>query len=141
MCLENKGFPVDGIPPNAATENPETGCNWFLIKIVFQIICGKGNHKPQFEEQLRLIAAADANAAIDKAVQLAKQEASVAEAVEWKFVAVTDIYPFINLLDGAEMFSKITEEEQEAAYVYTQQLKEKALRTRKFIIDHSTLSS
>lgn len=44
--------------------------NWYLVKIVFQIICGSGNHKPQFEEQLRLIIAASPVAATDKAKQL-----------------------------------------------------------------------
>jgi hypothetical protein len=27
---------------------------WYLAKLVFQIICGDGNHRPQFDEQLRL---------------------------------------------------------------------------------------
>ena len=31
--------------------------NWYLTKIVFQIICGDGDHTPQFDEQLRLIRA------------------------------------------------------------------------------------
>jgi hypothetical protein len=26
---------------------------WFVAKIVYQIICGNGNHMPQFDEQLR----------------------------------------------------------------------------------------
>jgi Domain of unknown function (DUF4288) len=114
--------------------------NWFLVKIVFQIICGYGNHKPQFEEQLRLISATDQNTAITKAVQLAKQETGITEMVEWKFIAVTDIYPFTSLLDGAELFSRITEEELEAGYIHTQQLKEKDLQKKQFIINHSTLS-
>ena len=33
--------------------------NWYLTKIVYQIICGEGNHTAQFDEQLRLIAADD----------------------------------------------------------------------------------
>ena len=28
---------------------------WYLAKIVYRIICGEGNHTPQFDEQLRLI--------------------------------------------------------------------------------------
>ena len=33
--------------------------NWFLAKIVYRIVCGKGEHTPQFDEQLRLIGAED----------------------------------------------------------------------------------
>ena len=32
---------------------------WYLAKLVYRIICGEGNHKPQFDEQLRLIYAED----------------------------------------------------------------------------------
>ncbi len=40
---------------------------WFLAKIVYQIVCGEGNHTAQFDEQLRLVQAADENEAFDKA--------------------------------------------------------------------------
>ena len=33
--------------------------NWYLSKIVYQIICDQGLHRPQFDEQLRLIYAED----------------------------------------------------------------------------------
>ena len=33
--------------------------NWYLSKLVFRIVCGDGQHRAQFDEQLRLIAAAD----------------------------------------------------------------------------------
>ena len=39
---------------------------WYLAKIVFQIICGDGKHTAQFDEQLRLIAAADEDEAFGK---------------------------------------------------------------------------
>jgi len=26
--------------------------NWYLAKLVFRIICGDGDHTPQFDEQL-----------------------------------------------------------------------------------------
>ena len=31
--------------------------NWYLAKFVYRIVCGNGNHIPQFDEQLRLITA------------------------------------------------------------------------------------
>ena len=40
---------------------------WFLAKIVYRIICGSGNHTPQFDEQLRLIEADSEEDAFKKA--------------------------------------------------------------------------
>jgi len=98
--------------------------NCFLIKIVFQITCGNGNHTPQFDEQLRLVFSEDANAAIAKVKQLCAKETTDTEVVKWKLIAVTDVYPFSSDLDGAVLFSKINETEMGAATVHTLQLKE-----------------
>lgn len=122
MSLEKKGLSTGGFPPNG---KPERGQNWYLLKMVFQIICGNGHHTPQFDEQLRLIAADSSKHAIEKGNELAENETNEGGFVQWKFVAITDVYPFNNLLDGAELFSRVTEEEQEAAYLYTLQLKAK----------------
>lgn len=110
--------------------------SWFLVKMVFQIICGEGHHKSQFDEQLRLVLATDANAAIEKLKNQVAQEAIVNELVQWKLIAVTDIYPFNNYLDGAELFSKVIEEEYGAAYIHTQQLREKEIYKNQFFINH-----
>jgi hypothetical protein len=100
--------------------------NWYLVKMVFQIICGNGNHKPQFDEQLRLIAAVSKNEAIEKANCFSKLEQQpVSELVQWKLIAITDVYPFTNLIDGAELFSTITETDHATLYIHTAQLKEK----------------
>lgn len=98
--------------------------NSFLVKMVFQIVCGNGNHTPQFEEQLRLVFAKDATTAIEKAKQMSSKEAADTDTVKWKFIAVTDIYPFTEDLDGAVLFSKINETEMGAATIHTMKLKE-----------------
>jgi hypothetical protein len=102
--------------------------SWYLTKIVFQIICGDGQHTAQFEEQLRLIYAADAIAAVEKAEHIGRQEEQsflnyVQQPVCWKLIAVTDIYPFAAEIDGAEIFSRISEEEQPASYIHSMQLR------------------
>lgn len=118
----------------AAVYNPAD--NWYLVKIVFQIICGSGHHKPQFEEQLRLITAASPDEAAAKTRQMVFAEKMPFENVAWKFVAITDIYRFTNLMDGAELFSQITEAQCGTAFIQTQQLKQKALQNRQFIPYH-----
>lgn len=48
--------------------------NWYLTKLVYRIICGQGNHTPQFDEQLRLIEAGHSEEAYEKAVALGERE-------------------------------------------------------------------
>ena len=95
--------------------------NWYLAKIVFQIICGDGAHKPQFDEQLRLIYAADKKTAFSKAAEMGVTEEDSfmnihRQPVQWKFVNVSELYRMEELLDGAEIYSKIKEVDDGAYY-------------------------
>lgn len=95
---------------------------WYLAKIVFQIICGDGQHQPQFDEQLRLIAAGDESKALEKAcdIGLFEQDAfynSEQKLVEWKFIGVPELFPFGKLTDGAELFARTEEPEDVGAYI------------------------
>ena len=86
---------------------------WYISKIVFQIICGDGQHTAQFDEQLRLIEAADAEAAFHKATALGLSEAETfynqkEQLVQWKFIDVSDLY-HLSLIDSGELVSKIEE--------------------------------
>ena len=40
---------------------------WYVVKLVYQVICGEGKHTPQFDEQIRIITAQDEAAAYEKA--------------------------------------------------------------------------
>jgi hypothetical protein len=51
--------------------------NWFLAKIIYQIICGDGDHTPQFDEQLRLVQAESKLKAIQKAKQVGEKNSLV----------------------------------------------------------------
>jgi len=88
--------------------------NWYLAKIVFQIICGNGDHTAQFDEQLRLISAHHKEEAFEKATQLGLNEQDSfynihKQPVRWSFVNVSELYRLEELLDGAEIYSKIKE--------------------------------
>lgn len=96
--------------------------NWYLSKIIFRIICGEGHHTPQFDEQLRLISAADEHQAFEKAVSIGQSEQDKfynheQELVQWKFVNVAELYRLSGLLDGAEMYSRIQETDDPEAYI------------------------
>lgn len=102
--------------------------SWYLVKIIFQIICGNGKHTPQFEEQLRMISASTAREAISKANELALKEEEtfhnrLQQPVQWSFIAVTDIFSFETGIDGAALFSRILEEENASSFIYTARLR------------------
>lgn len=95
---------------------------WYLAKIVFQIICGEGDHMAQFDEQLRLIAACDEDEAFEKASTIGKNEEDSfynlkKQLVRWQFVNVSELYHLSELIDGAEMYSRINEVDDAKAYI------------------------
>jgi hypothetical protein len=96
--------------------------NWYLAKIVFQIICGDGEHTAQFDEQLRLIAAGNEKEAFEKAGVIGKKEEDSfynqkQQLVKWQFVNVSELHQLTELIDGAEMYSRINEVDDADAYV------------------------
>ena len=108
--------------------------NWYLAKIVYQIICGEGNHKAQFDEQLRLIEAGHENEALLKAQEIGKREQesfyNVHERlVQWKFINISELYKITALIDGAELYSRI--EELDNAELYKELVHKKADHLRK----------
>lgn len=97
--------------------------NWYLAKMVFRIICGDGDHTAQFDEQLRLISAGSKEEAFDKAQLLGTREEEIfsnqnSELVQWKFITVSELYQLKDLIDGAEVYSRIEEKENADAYLH-----------------------
>lgn len=95
---------------------------WYLAKIIFRIICGHGDHTAQFDEQVRLVAAHNDDHALDKANEIGMHEATCfynqqQQLVQWKFVAITELYKVNELIDGAELFSKIHEADDAENYM------------------------
>lgn len=96
--------------------------NWYLAKVVYRIICGDGYHKPQFDEQLRLIQASDKLEAYSKAREIGYNEQDSflndnQRLIEWKFIDVSELHQVNALIDGAELYSKVTETENGDLYV------------------------
>ena len=95
---------------------------WFLSKMVFRIICGNGNHTPQFDEQLRLIHAENKDEAFDKSRSLGlKEEESFfnqqQQLVRWQFINVSELYTLNDFSDGAELYSRVEETEHADHYI------------------------
>ena len=110
--------------------------NWYLVKIVFRITCGEGHHRPQFDEQLRVIAADDEHHAYDKAKTLGLHEEDTflnnqKKLVQWRFVDVPEIFPLNEIMDGSEMYSRIQEPENEDRYTELIHKKAAEFQTKK----------
>jgi hypothetical protein len=107
--------------------------NWYLVKIVYRIICGDGSHIAQFDEQLRLISAPGEEQAIYKAKQIGIAEAenfynNKIQLVQWQFVTISELYKLDEWLDGAEMYSSVKEIDDPDSYISLLQAKAASLR-------------
>ena len=96
--------------------------NWYLAKISFRIICGDGNHKPQFDEQLRLVYANGKAEALEKAENLGRKEQDMflnqqQQLVQWNYITVSELFKISELMDGAEIYSRIEEMDHPDAHV------------------------
>ena len=97
--------------------------NWYLAKLVFRIICGDGDHTPQFDEQLRLVAGVTKEEACKKAQQLGRREEETfynrrQQLVSWQFINLSELYKLSELIDGAELYSRIEERDNAEAYIH-----------------------
>lgn len=97
--------------------------NWYLTKMVFRIICGDGNHTAQFDEQLRLVTATSKEEAFHKAQLMGMKEEemffnSQLQLVKWQFISVSELYQLNELIDGAEVYSRIEERENADSYMH-----------------------
>jgi hypothetical protein len=96
--------------------------NWYLSKIIFRIVCGEGKHTPQFDEQLRLIEANNEEEAFEKAYYIGEKEQDrfynhEHQLVQWKFINVAELYKLSGLMDGAEVYSTIRENDDPDHYI------------------------
>ena len=96
--------------------------HWYISRLVFQITCGNGNHTPQFEEQFRLVQAADTQQAIGKAIAIGKQAQDtllpdVINLVRWEFVNVSELFQLTEWIDGATLYSHVNEVTDAASYI------------------------
>jgi len=97
--------------------------NWYLAKIVFRIICGDGDHTPQFDEQLRLISASSKEEAFNKAQRTGEKQKETfynrrQQLVQWQFITVSELYCLKDLMDGAELYSRIEEKDDAESYIH-----------------------
>lgn len=96
--------------------------NWYISKIVFRISTAEAVQRPQFDEQLRLVAAASEEEAFLKArmIGIREEDAFINGAnktVRWEFINVAEVIELSRLEDGVEIYSQIHETDEEKAYI------------------------
>ncbi len=96
---------------------------WYLAKLVYRIICGEGDHTPQFDEQLRLIEAEDDLHAFQKARLLGEREEdsflnNAKKPVLWKFIDISELHLLNSLSDGVELYSSVRDQDDADHYTH-----------------------
>ncbi len=96
--------------------------NWYIAKLVYQVVYGNGLYNAQFSEQLRLVEATDEVHAFTKAQLLGHKEESTlydeTEALlQWKFIDVCELILLSEMADGAEVASQMNEPACAKAYL------------------------
>lgn len=96
--------------------------NWYIAKLVFQIITSADRPAAQFDEHVRLIQATSYEQAFRKAKLLGIQEEDSVltagqEGATWEFVNIAELYPLKDLADGAELYSRIHETTEGKSYI------------------------
>jgi hypothetical protein len=97
--------------------------NWYLTKMIFRIVCGDGDHTPQFDEQLRLIQASSREEAFHKAQLLGGREEEMffnnnQQLVQWQFISISELYQLQEFIDGVELYSRIEEKDDAQNYIH-----------------------
>jgi hypothetical protein len=95
---------------------------WFIAKLVFNISTAQQDHKPQFDEQFRLISATTLEGAFLKARKLGLQDEDSflnddQHRVKWEFINVAEILPLTSLEDGIELYSQVHETDEAKSYI------------------------
>lgn len=95
--------------------------NWYLARMVFQMVSGDENRPALFDEQWRLIRADEMKWAREKATILghlnSQLEPHAAEKVKRKFIAVADIFEVSHSADGAKVLSTTAEPKDAEHYL------------------------
>ncbi len=109
--------------------------NWFVAKMIFQIISDH-NNCIQFDEQLRLIEAVDKHLALEIAYQIGfivqeELKSNHNENTKLKFIAVTELEHIGEIANGKEIHYQLSKPEEVNSYLEIISLKATGLKQLK----------
>lgn len=108
--------------------------NWYMVKLVFRILCGDGQHPAQFDEQWRMLRAEDPRSALKRAYDLGEQEGTVFMnhqdvRIQWRFLGVVAMKSLDLQQEHLELCSCTQEPDDELTYLSKLRRQASALRT------------
>jgi hypothetical protein len=111
--------------------------NWYLAKLVF-CIEQPGTIRSQFDEQLRLIQAADEKDAYFRAVSLGLNLQSEftdirKDLIYWKFIGTSEIIPLKEIKDGIEIYSNTHETNDKENFINSVRQKGMTIQSRHIV--------
>jgi hypothetical protein len=109
--------------------------NWYVVKIVFKIVSVKEVNQTQFDEQLKLIEAANEEEALLKSrvYGLTEEATSLADSSQlckWEFVNIAELNLVPSFTDGTELYSIVHETNEAQNYINFVHYKAAALQLR-----------
>ncbi len=107
--------------------------NWYISKLIFNILENNAESSSQFDEQLRMIQAIDKEEAFSIARMLGRNEenemaSDSASRVKWKFIDVVELNQLKELKNGIEIHSRVHEAEESKEYIKFAQYKAKTIQ-------------
>lgn len=117
--------------------------NWYISKLIFNILENNAESSSQFDEQLRMIQAVDKEEAFSIARLLGRNEENEPSAnfdelsgvssggkkrVIWKFIDVVELNEIKELKSGMEIHSRLHEAEESGEYIKFAQFKAKTIQ-------------
>lgn len=95
----------------------------FIVKLIFNVSVENANDRSEFDEQVRLINARNAEEAFYKARQLGKNEESsftnsASLRLSWRFIDVLDIYSLDEVSDGQQIYSSTHKTGDSDSYIH-----------------------
>lgn len=107
--------------------------NWYISKLIFNILENNAESSSQFDEQLRLIQAVDKEEAFTIAKMLGRNEENemagdTSTKVKWKFIDVVELNQIKELKNGIEIHSRVHEAEESKEYIKFAQYKAKTIQ-------------
>jgi hypothetical protein len=107
----------------------------YLVRIIFRIVCGNGDHTAQFDEQLRLLKAEDEKEAYEKARTFVQQEEegflnNSLQVVKWQFAGIVEITEIRSFDDGMELYSRVHETDEADRYLESVRKKAAVLESK-----------
>ena len=95
----------------------------YLVKLVFKVCVETQGERSEFDEQMRVLFARNAEEAFYKARSMGKKEEEVfksggEKSIAWVFIDVSELYAIEAVNDGEQLYSRTYKMQDEKAFIH-----------------------